>query len=100
MYSGDVQLCWRSETTQSSGLLPLVEGAEVAMGMSFVESYGVWYHLCARSTIGNAAFERGCVATVVTCTPDVDALPAELIDEALNLLGGHESWSECMSQEV
>ena len=75
---GDVLLRWRSETTPSSGLLPLVEGAGAALGASFEESYGVWYILCARATIWNAAFERGAVATVVTYACEAKASPMDV----------------------
>jgi len=46
-------------------MVPLAVGAAAVLGASFTESYGVWYNLCARSTIGNAAYEAGRAATAV-----------------------------------
>ena len=55
----DVQLCWQREMCADGCTTePLVAGTS-ALGVSFIESYGVWYELCARATVGNAAFMPG-----------------------------------------
>ena len=55
----EVELWWWTEASANAQLRPLALGAIEALGPSFSESYAVWYRLCARATIGNAAFEAG-----------------------------------------
>ena len=48
-------------------------GARAALGASFAESYGVWYSLCGRATVGNAAYDVGAAATLEASRPNADA---------------------------
>ena len=41
---------------------PMAAGATQALGASDAESYGVWYALRGRATIGNAAYDAGAAA--------------------------------------
>ena len=57
------------------------------LGLSYAESYQVWYNLCARGTIGNAAFEAGEAATAVfddTLSDERDTLSDERDDATLH----------------
>ena len=58
-----VQLCWQRDSSEGLCAGERLAAGASALGASFVESYGVWYALCARATIGNAAYEAGVTAT-------------------------------------
>ena len=74
--SGELALHWQREIDLCADHLePLALGADT-LDASFIESYGVWYSLCARATIGNKAFEAG--ATATTAPADVTEVPQHL----------------------
>ena len=57
----------------------MAAGATAALGASHAEAYGVWYTMCGRATIGNAAYEAGVDATegAPPVDEDAEALPSE-----------------------
>ena len=92
--SGELALHWQREIDLCADHLePLALGADT-LDASFIESYGVWYSLCARATIGNKAFEAGATATTapadVTEVPtpeDADGVPEQqMLDAAIEVL--------------
>jgi hypothetical protein len=81
-----VRLCWQSEAAEDSSKIPLAAGARAVLGPSFDESYGLWYNLCGRATIGNAAFDTGRVVTKVMYGASADAgrsAAARMVSEEL-----------------
>ena len=102
---GSVQLCWqRDNSAIACAEEPLAAGA-AALGACFVESYGVWYALCARATISNAAYEAGVAATAAAPTPLMEEtltqaadMSMEMVEDAMHMLDADNL--EELSQEM
>jgi hypothetical protein len=100
-----MELCWQREASaHACAGEPLAAGAST-LGASFVESYGVWYALCARATIGNAAYEAGVAATAAAPTPPMEEtltqaadMSMEMVEDAMHMLDADNL--EELSQEM
>ena len=65
--AAQVRMRWRREGGGAGAATlvagePMAAGATQALGASDAESYGVWYALRGRATIGNAAYDAGAAA--------------------------------------
>ncbi|EOD25004.1 hypothetical protein EMIHUDRAFT_237947 [Emiliania huxleyi CCMP1516] len=82
--AAQVRMRWRREGGGAGAATlvagePMAAGATQALGASDAESYGVWYALRGRATIGNAAYDAGAAATVApsATTDSTDAASDE-----------------------